>query len=79
MRTTALSATRDVWPAIVLAALAIPVIVVGLGSYSVVNGDEALYHGIAEEMVASGVSAEQRRATDDEDQEDCEGRRLKQH
>ncbi|MEE9606626.1 MAG: glycosyltransferase family 39 protein [Myxococcota bacterium] len=45
---------RDVWPAALLAALAIPVILVGLGSYSVVNGDEALYHGVAQEMVDSG-------------------------
>jgi 4-amino-4-deoxy-L-arabinose transferase-like glycosyltransferase len=35
-------------------ALSIPLILYGLGRYSLVNGDEAVYHGIAEGMVVSG-------------------------
>ena len=38
----------------VLLVLCVPVILVGLGSYSVVNGDEAVYHAIAARMVESG-------------------------
>jgi 4-amino-4-deoxy-L-arabinose transferase-like glycosyltransferase len=37
-----------------LVLLSIPLILYRLGSYSVVNGDEAIYHGIAEGMVWSG-------------------------
>jgi 4-amino-4-deoxy-L-arabinose transferase-like glycosyltransferase len=37
-----------------LAALCIPILVLGLDRYGVVNSDEAIYHGIAERMVASG-------------------------
>jgi 4-amino-4-deoxy-L-arabinose transferase-like glycosyltransferase len=39
---------------LLLVALSIPLILYGLDRYSLVNGDEAVYHGIAEEMVASG-------------------------
>jgi len=42
------------WPPLVLSLLAIPWILYGLGSYSLVNGDEAFYHSIAEAMVESG-------------------------
>ncbi|MCZ6464370.1 MAG: glycosyltransferase family 39 protein, partial [Proteobacteria bacterium] len=41
-------------PELVLIALGLPLIGYGLGSYSLVNGDEAIYQGIAEHMVASG-------------------------
>jgi 4-amino-4-deoxy-L-arabinose transferase-like glycosyltransferase len=34
--------------------LSLPLILHGLGRYSLVNGDEAVYHGIAEGMAASG-------------------------
>jgi len=37
-----------------LAALCIPILFWGLGGYGVVNSDEAIYHGIAERMAASG-------------------------
>ncbi len=37
-----------------LVVLAIPLIFVGLGSYSLVNGDEGIYHAIAVHMVNSG-------------------------
>jgi len=37
-----------------LALLCVPVFFWGLGRYGVVNADEAIYHGIAERMVASG-------------------------
>ena len=37
-----------------LAALSTALLFVGLGDYGVVNNDEAIYHGIAERMVASG-------------------------
>jgi 4-amino-4-deoxy-L-arabinose transferase-like glycosyltransferase len=37
-----------------LLALAYPLILHGLGSYSIVNGDEAIYHSIARRMVESG-------------------------
>ena len=40
--------------ALVLALLGIPVFLWGLGSYSVVNGDEGLYHTVALLMVESG-------------------------
>jgi 4-amino-4-deoxy-L-arabinose transferase-like glycosyltransferase len=39
---------------LLLVALSIPLILYGLDRYSLVNGDEAVYHGIAEGMVASG-------------------------
>lgn len=39
---------------LLLLALAYPLILHGLGSYSVVNGDEAIYHFIARRMVESG-------------------------
>jgi len=37
-----------------LVLLAIPLVLVGLGSYGLVNGDEGVYHGIAVEMLESG-------------------------
>ena len=37
-----------------LALLCVPVFFWGLGRYGIVNADEAIYHGIAERMVASG-------------------------
>lgn len=45
---------EQVWPAAVLALLALPLICYRLDGYSLVNGDEAIYHAIAESMVASG-------------------------
>ncbi len=39
---------------LLLVALSIPLILYGLGRYSLINGDEAVYHGIAEGMAASG-------------------------
>jgi 4-amino-4-deoxy-L-arabinose transferase-like glycosyltransferase len=42
------------WPEWLLSALAVPVIFYGLGSYSLVNGDEEIYHVVAEHMVQSG-------------------------
>ena len=39
------------WPALILAAIALPFMLSGLGSYSVVNGDEQIYHEIARNMV----------------------------
>lgn len=42
------------WPPLLLAGACIPLLLWKLGSYSFVNGDEALYHGVAESMVASG-------------------------
>jgi 4-amino-4-deoxy-L-arabinose transferase-like glycosyltransferase len=44
----------ELLPQLLLVLLALPLVVWGLGSYSVVNGDEAIYHGIAESMAASG-------------------------
>lgn len=38
----------------VLVVLGLPLILWGLGSYSFVNGDEAIYHVMAEHMVTSG-------------------------
>jgi arylsulfatase len=43
----------DGW-AVALVLLSIPWILLGLGSYSVVNGDEAVYHSIASRMVETG-------------------------
>jgi hypothetical protein len=37
-----------------LAALCLPIFFWGLGRYGVVNADEAIYHAVAERMVASG-------------------------
>ena len=37
-----------------LALLCVPIFFWGLGRYGIVNADEAIYHGIAERMVASG-------------------------
>jgi 4-amino-4-deoxy-L-arabinose transferase-like glycosyltransferase len=42
------------WPELLLTALSVPVIFYGLGSYSLVNGDEEIYHVVAEHMVESG-------------------------
>jgi len=42
------------WPEWLLSALAAPVIFYGLGGYSLVNGDEEIYHVVAEHMVQSG-------------------------
>ncbi|MBW2273653.1 MAG: glycosyltransferase family 39 protein [Deltaproteobacteria bacterium] len=44
----------ELLPQLLLVLLALPLVVWGLGSYSVVNGDEAIYHGIAESMARSG-------------------------
>jgi len=45
---------ETLWPAALLLALSSFVICFRLGSYSLVNGDEAIYHAIAQHMVASG-------------------------
>ncbi len=45
---------RALAPPLVLVALAVPLLLWRLGDYSLVNGDEALYHAIAERMVESG-------------------------
>jgi 4-amino-4-deoxy-L-arabinose transferase-like glycosyltransferase len=42
------------WPTALLVASCVPVILFRLGSYGVVSGDEAFYHGVAESMVDSG-------------------------
>jgi len=47
------SIRRD-WPALLLAAIAGPFLLYGLGHYSLVNGDEEIYHVIARQMVESG-------------------------
>lgn len=49
-----LARLRALGPALALAALSLPLVLWRLGSYSLVNGDEALYHAIAERMVESG-------------------------
>jgi 4-amino-4-deoxy-L-arabinose transferase-like glycosyltransferase len=41
-------------PMLLLALLSIPLLFFGLGSYSLVNGDEAIYHSVAEGMANSG-------------------------
>jgi 4-amino-4-deoxy-L-arabinose transferase-like glycosyltransferase len=41
-------------PELALLALCVPILFWGLGSYSLVNGDEAFYQGVAEHMVESG-------------------------
>jgi 4-amino-4-deoxy-L-arabinose transferase-like glycosyltransferase len=45
---------RALAPPALLVALALPLLVWRLGDYSLVNGDEALYHAVAERMVESG-------------------------
>jgi 4-amino-4-deoxy-L-arabinose transferase-like glycosyltransferase len=45
---------RALAPPLVLVALSIPLILYGLGSYSLVTGDETLRLGVAEHMVESG-------------------------
>jgi 4-amino-4-deoxy-L-arabinose transferase-like glycosyltransferase len=42
------------WEICLLIALSAPILFYGLGSYSVVNGDEAFYHYVARQMVQSG-------------------------
>jgi 4-amino-4-deoxy-L-arabinose transferase-like glycosyltransferase len=42
------------WPAIVLVLLSLPIILYRLGSYSLVNGDEHIYHVVSRGMVESG-------------------------
>lgn len=42
------------WPVAVLVALSIPLVFFRLGSYSVVNGDEAFFHYVAWHMVETG-------------------------
>jgi len=42
------------WPAVLLVALAAPFLLWGLGGYSLVNGDERIYHEAALQMVESG-------------------------
>ncbi|MGH0032449.1 MAG: ArnT family glycosyltransferase [Myxococcota bacterium] len=44
----------DLRVAAAIALLSAAFLFVGLGSYGVVNGDEAIYHGIAERMVETG-------------------------
>ncbi len=44
----------DIWPPALLMLLSAGLICFRLGSYSLVNGDEAIYHAIAQQMVASG-------------------------
>jgi 4-amino-4-deoxy-L-arabinose transferase-like glycosyltransferase len=46
--------TRDRWATAVLAALCLPVLFYRLGSYGIVNGDEAFYHYVARNMVETG-------------------------
>lgn len=45
---------QDVRVATAIALLSAAFLFVGLGRYGVVNGDEAIYHGIAERMVETG-------------------------
>lgn len=45
---------RDLAAIALLALLSLPLIAFRLGSYSLVNGDEAIYHAMAEHMVESG-------------------------
>ena len=42
------------WHVLVLVLLSIPVIFYGLGSYSLVNGDEGFYHYVSRQMLRSG-------------------------
>ena len=42
------------WPVAVLTLLSIPIIFYRLGSYSLVNGDEGLYHYVARHMLEAG-------------------------
>jgi 4-amino-4-deoxy-L-arabinose transferase-like glycosyltransferase len=51
---TSLPSRRDAWPVVALALLSIPIIFYRLGGYSVVNGDEAIYHRVALNMVETG-------------------------
>ena len=48
------TSARSLAPPLVLVALAVPLLLWRLGGYSLVNGDEALYHAIAERMLESG-------------------------
>jgi len=48
------AALADVAPVILLVVLSVPLLFAGLGSYSLVNGDEAIYHSVAEHMARSG-------------------------
>ena len=41
-------------PALLLVGLVTPLLFYGLGRYSVVNGDEAIYHAVAVHMLESG-------------------------
>ena len=45
---------KPLLPALVLTLLSIPLIFGWLGSYSLVNGDEAFYQGVSERMVETG-------------------------
>ena len=38
----------------ILLALCVPIFLFQLGSYGVVSGDEAFFHGVAESMVETG-------------------------
>ena len=42
------------WPLFILLALSVPLILWRLGSYSLVNGDEEIYHVVARTMVETG-------------------------
>lgn len=42
------------WPALILIGISIPLILMNLGQYSLINGDEEIYHVVARTMVESG-------------------------
>ena len=58
-----LDLARNEWPCLALGLLSIPIILYGLGSYSLVNGDEHIYHVIARTMVESGQRISKVRVT----------------
>ena len=42
------------WPAVLLLVLAYPLLLMGLDRYSLVNGDEGIYHAVSVNMVNTG-------------------------
>jgi 4-amino-4-deoxy-L-arabinose transferase-like glycosyltransferase len=42
------------WPAVILVLLAYPFLLMGLDRYSLVNGDEGIYHAVSVNMVSTG-------------------------
>lgn len=56
--------TRAAWPPLLLVGLALPLFTFGLGSYGLVNSDEAIYHRIALGMVESGDCKSSATSTD---------------